>query len=105
MPSKIKLKAQTQKASIKIEESKVVTPLSEEKSHDSSEAIKEWRKYFTQDELVLAYSQINAGIDPNDEEVKEESDSNPSEDNLSPEEMDKFLLSLPKPHVLFKVAM
>jgi hypothetical protein len=66
------------------------------KESDPEDTIKEWRKYFTQDQLVLAYSQINAGIDPNDTEIKEDSDSNPSEDNLTPEEMNNFLSSIPK---------
>jgi len=76
--------------------SKTESKKEEMKVDDPEDAIEEWRKYFTRDELVLAYSQIIAGIDPNDTEIKEESDSNPSEDNLTPEEMSNFLFSIPK---------
>eukprot|EP01022_Parablepharisma_sp_SALTPOND_P018752 TRINITY_DN310_c0_g2_i1.p1 TRINITY_DN310_c0_g2~~TRINITY_DN310_c0_g2_i1.p1 ORF type:complete len:1282 (-),score=157.74 TRINITY_DN310_c0_g2_i1:3773-7618(-) len=65
---------------------------------------KEWRKYFEEEELEIAYNQINAGVDPNDKEDEEnsagESDSNPSEDNLEVEEMRDFFSCLPRGNVI-----
>jgi len=72
-----------------------------------SEDVKDWRAYFTEEELLAAYNQINAGIDPNDNWDKEcpsdDSDSNPSEDNMSPEEMQDFVLAVPGAIVIFLI--
>lgn len=62
-------------------------------------ATKHWREYFSEFEMEAAYNQLNQGIDPNDEEGKDEtpgSDSNPSEDNLEKEELQDFYQSLPQ---------
>lgn len=60
---------------------------------------KNWRKYFPKKELEIAYKQIASGLDPNDivseQKSEDESDSNPSEDNLGPEEMQDLLSSIP----------
>ena len=59
----------------------------------------DWREYFTEEEIVTAYQQMNQGIDPNDAEDDNQesvgSDSDPSEDNLEKDEMQDFLESLP----------
>ncbi len=57
---------------------------------------KDWRSYFTSQEINAAYQQMSAGVDPNDKEADEGSDSNPSEDNLEAEEMRDFICSLPR---------
>lgn len=58
---------------------------------DVESARGDWRRYFARGELELAYNQISAGVDPNDqidEESSEcESDSSPSDDNLEPAEL------------------
>eukprot|EP00826_Nyctotherus_ovalis_P050767 TRINITY_DN6263_c0_g5_i2.p1 TRINITY_DN6263_c0_g5~~TRINITY_DN6263_c0_g5_i2.p1 ORF type:complete len:274 (-),score=61.64 TRINITY_DN6263_c0_g5_i2:843-1619(-) len=60
---------------------------------------KNWRRYFPKKELEIAYKQIASGVDPNDvvseRKSEDESDSNPSEDNLGPEEMQDLLSSIP----------
>ena len=55
---------------------------------------KEWREYFTKKELLLAYNQIDLGIDPDDIIEENESNSDLSEDDLEPAEMNDFIASL-----------
>jgi hypothetical protein len=77
---------------------------SENLEHKESEKVKDWRAYFTEEELLAVYNQINAGIDPNDDSHEgcssDDSDSNPSDDNMSPEEMQDFALTIPGAKVL-----
>ena len=54
-----------------------------------------WRAYFSQDEIEDVFEKIEKGIDPNEVESEEESESNPSEDNLDKEDMQDFLQSFP----------
>lgn len=57
----------------------------------SSQEGKNWRDYFSQEEIEKAYDFINQGIDPTEEEKDNDgSDSNPSEDNLEIAEMDNL---------------
>ncbi len=50
-----------------------------------------WRAYFTDSEMTNAYNQIAKGLDPTELEDVDDSDSNPSEDNLDPAELQDLL--------------
>jgi hypothetical protein len=67
---------------------------------------KDWRRYFPKKELEIVYKQITAGIDPNDivdeHNSEDESDSNPSEDNLETEEMQDLISHIPGVSVNYK---
>lgn len=52
---------------------------------------KEWRSYFAEEELVAAYSKLQAGVELSENASDQDSDSNPSEDNLPLEEINKLL--------------
>jgi len=57
----------------------------------------DWRSYFPKEELKAAYNNIMAGIDPNDKVTEGsicDSDSNPSEDNIEPDEIQELLCVL-----------
>ena len=52
---------------------------------------KDWREYFSQEEIETAFEQINKGMDPTEaEEKEEESDSDPSEDNFDKKEIQEL---------------
>ncbi len=69
--------------------------------------LKNWRDYFSEDEMQSAYHNVAIGIDPNDAEARDPSaasDEDPSEDNLGKEELQDFYESLPTQAVNLVVA-
>jgi hypothetical protein len=76
--------------------------------HKPADSPGDWLAYFTSEEIQDAYDLINRGLDPGeqlgekgedgdkDENNAEESDSNPSEDNLEKDDMQDLLEHVPR---------